>query len=155
MKLKLHDRIIKTVVNRFRQHFSPRGRILLINEGGPELAYISCLELGHCCPSLPTHDELPNVIIHNRKQQMLFLIDSAGIRGQMDAIRYEALQKVFKGCDPGLVYVVAFQSRMDLCSKDLNFAWGTCAWFADEPDHLIHFNGGRFLGPYSDDLMKC
>jgi hypothetical protein len=27
-------------------------------------------------------------------------------------------------------------------------AWETEAWCADEPDHVIHFDGQRFLGPY-------
>jgi hypothetical protein len=26
----------------------------------------------------------------------------------------------------------------------------TEVWVADSPDHLIHFNGSRFLGPYPD-----
>ncbi|MFG2407220.1 BsuBI/PstI family type II restriction endonuclease [Streptomyces brevispora] len=29
-----------------------------------------------------------------------------------------------------------------------DLAWETEAWVADAPDHLIHFNGSRFLGPY-------
>ena len=27
-------------------------------------------------------------------------------------------------------------------------AWETEVWIADAPEHLIHFNGERFLGPY-------
>jgi len=27
-------------------------------------------------------------------------------------------------------------------------AWETEAWCSEAPDHLIHFNGERFLGPY-------
>jgi type II restriction enzyme len=27
-------------------------------------------------------------------------------------------------------------------------AWETEAWCADNPTHLIHFNGERFLGPH-------
>lgn len=27
-------------------------------------------------------------------------------------------------------------------------AWETEVWIADNPTHLIHFNGIRFLGPY-------
>jgi adenine-specific DNA-methyltransferase len=29
-------------------------------------------------------------------------------------------------------------------------SWETEVWIADNPDHLIHFDGERFLGPYSD-----
>ncbi len=27
-------------------------------------------------------------------------------------------------------------------------AWETEVWIAAAPDHLIHFNGHKFLGPY-------
>ncbi|NOT53953.1 MAG: hypothetical protein HOP18_05040 [Deltaproteobacteria bacterium] len=29
-------------------------------------------------------------------------------------------------------------------------AWESEVWIADDPDHMIHFNGERFLGPYPD-----
>ena len=29
-----------------------------------------------------------------------------------------------------------------------NIAWETEVWIADAPEHLIHYNGTRFLGPY-------
>lgn len=27
-------------------------------------------------------------------------------------------------------------------------SWETEVWIADSPDHMIHFNGSQFLGPY-------
>ena len=27
-------------------------------------------------------------------------------------------------------------------------AWETEVWIADAPEHMIHFNGDKFLGPY-------
>jgi len=29
-----------------------------------------------------------------------------------------------------------------------DIAWETEVWVADQPSHMIHFNGARFLGPY-------
>jgi hypothetical protein len=30
-----------------------------------------------------------------------------------------------------------------------SIAWETEVWVADAPSHLIHFDGERFLGPYT------
>ena len=30
-------------------------------------------------------------------------------------------------------------------------AWETEVWFASDPDHLVHFNGEKFLGPLETD----
>lgn len=27
-------------------------------------------------------------------------------------------------------------------------SWETDVWVIDNPEHMIHFNGDRFLGPY-------
>ena len=35
-----------------------------------------------------------------------------------------------------------------------HISWETEAWIAKAPDHLIHFNGERFLGPYPDVLSN-
>lgn len=41
-----------------------------------------------------------------------------------------------------------FPSRSEM-RKYLNvIAWETEVWCAEDPTHLIHFNGERFLGPY-------
>jgi len=29
-------------------------------------------------------------------------------------------------------------------------SWETEVWVAENPDHLVHFNGKRFLGPYKE-----
>jgi hypothetical protein len=31
-----------------------------------------------------------------------------------------------------------------------HIAWESEVWIAEDPDHMIHFNGERFLGPYPD-----
>ena len=29
-----------------------------------------------------------------------------------------------------------------------DIAWETEVWIADAPDHLVHFDGDKFLGPF-------
>jgi hypothetical protein len=46
------------------------------------------------------------------------------------------------------VFVTAFLNRRGLLKYLGAIAWETEVWVADTPDHMIHFNGERFLGPY-------
>jgi type II restriction enzyme len=32
----------------------------------------------------------------------------------------------------------------------MDIAWEIEVWIADNPDHLIHFDGEKFLGPYKN-----
>lgn len=55
---------------------------------------------------------------------------------------------LFRAATPGLVYVSCFPDRREMRKYLHEIAWETEAWSADDPTHLIHFNGERFLGPY-------
>ncbi len=46
------------------------------------------------------------------------------------------------------VFVTAFLNRRGLLKYLGDIAWETEVWVAKTPDHMIHFNGERFLGPY-------
>ena len=56
------------------------------------------------------------------------------------------------GCKAGLVFVTAFSSRKAMRGFLAQISWETEVWVAEDPDHLIHFDGERFLGPYPDVL---
>lgn len=48
----------------------------------------------------------------------------------------------------GLVYVTAFSDRATFRQYVADIAWESEVWIAESPDHLIHFDGSKFLGPY-------
>lgn len=82
------------------------------------------------------------------KYPRLFLIESVTSNGPIDGRRYEELLSLFANSKTELVFVTAFPDRM-LMRRYLNvLAWETEVWIADSPDHLIHFNGDKFLGPH-------
>ena len=47
----------------------------------------------------------------------------------------------------GLVFVSAFPDFAEFRRHMKDIAWETEVWIAEIPDHLIHYNGDRFLGP--------
>ena len=63
-------------------------------------------------------------------------------------MRLLELQKLTKKCKAEIVYVSAFLDRDTFRKYAPDIAWETEVWIAESPDHLIHFNGDKFLGPY-------
>jgi BsuBI/PstI restriction endonuclease domain len=49
----------------------------------------------------------------------------------------------------GLVFVTAFPSFKAAKDYLCEIAWETEVWFAETPSHILHYNGKRFLGPYT------
>jgi hypothetical protein len=68
----------------------------------------------------------------------------------MSLKRYNELNDMFESKRVGLVFVTAFPSFAVMKKYLGDIAWQTEVWVADAPSHLIHFNGERFLGPYTD-----
>lgn len=146
--MQILDPVIDAVLTEFCSRFIPRGRVLSVDEGGEEVVYKLPDAWGSLgLPSSPQPD-LPNIVIYDEERHWLILIDVARIRGRMNSKRYAILKQRFRGCGLSLVFVNAFKDRRELGDWLLDLPWQTAAWFAEEPDHMIHFNGARFLGPY-------
>ena len=91
---------------------------------------------------------MPDVLIHQAGINRLILIDASTSNGVMTKARRDELSQIYFGSRAGLSFVTAFTSRDEMSTSVDEIAWGTSAWIADEPAHLIHFNGDKFLGPY-------
>jgi type II restriction enzyme len=97
-----------------------------------------------------SHDELPDIIAYNSVSNWLFLIEAVHSAGPLSEIRLHELKKLLKKCTADLVFVTAFLKRDDFRKWCAAIAWETEVWIAGNPDHLIHFNGSKFLGPYKE-----
>lgn len=90
------------------------------------------------------------MVIYFREKNWLILADAVTSSGPVDGRIHAEISELFRDSTAGLVYVTAFPSRGEVMRKYLSvIAWETEVWSADAPTHLIHFNGSRFLGPYS------
>ncbi len=47
-----------------------------------------------------------------------------------------------------LIFVSAFPDFKTFLKHASNISWETEVWISDNPDHMIHFDGDKFLGPY-------
>jgi len=45
-------------------------------------------------------------------------------------------------------YVTAFLSFAEFKRHAPHIAWETEVWIAETPEHMIHYNGDKFLGPH-------
>ena len=70
--------------------------------------------------------------------------------GPMTPKRVMELKKLLKDSKAGLVFVTAFPDRAEFRKNVADVAWETEVWLMDNPEHMIHFNGDKFLGPHSD-----
>lgn len=94
------------------------------------------------------HDKLPDIVLFQQKRNWIYLIEAVTTHGPISPKRQREIELMFKNCNAGKVYVSAFPNANIFRKYATEIAWETEVWIADNPDHLIHFNGLKFMGPY-------
>lgn len=140
--------LIKSIVEEFCAIFAPGGRVLYVGDAGSKWEIFEADTLVGLGVEIESHGKMPDVVVHVPDRGWLLLIEAASSHGPVDAKRYGELKKLFAGSSAPLVYVSCFPSRAELRGYLAVISWETEVWCADNPEHLIHFNGDKFLGPY-------
>jgi len=141
--------LIREIVEEFCPRFTPGGEILYVGDAAREESGVYEREtLESLGVILPERGKMPDLIVYLRDKNWLVLMEAASSHGPVDVQRHRELTELFVSCTAGLVLVSCFPSRAKMREFLTEIAWETDAWCAEHPDHLIHFNGDRFLGPY-------
>lgn len=138
-----------SIIEDFAPRFVPGGVLIYAGDTGEKWGYFDAPLLAGLGVNVDTHGKMPDVVLHYPERHWLLLVESVTSHGPVDGKRHAELARLFAGSSAGLVYVTAFPSRALMTRYLPEIAWETEVWVADAPSHLIHFNGSRFLGPYS------
>ena len=145
-----HSELIRAIVEDFAQRFAPGSVLVYAGDTGDKWGYFDAALLAGLGVDVDSHGKMPDVVLHFTAKNWLLLVESVTSHGPVDGKRHAELAKLFAGSTAGLVYVTAFPNRAIMGRYLGEIAWETEVWVADAPSHLIHFNGVRFLGPYTD-----
>ena len=140
--------LLKDMIEEFCPRWTPGGEVLYVGDAGRDDPIFEEAALAALGVELDKHGKFPDLIVYLADRDWLVLMEAASSHGPVDAKRRDELSKLFADARPGLVYVSCFPSRAELRKYLAEIAWETEVWCADNPTHLIHFNGERFLGPY-------
>ena len=142
------NELVKLILEEFCPRFTPGAKVIHVGDTDDKWAVFDKLALANLGVVVDSHGKMPDVVIHHVTQDWLILIEAVTSHGPVNPKRRQELASLFKDSTAGLVYVTAFLSRKAMVKYLGDISWETEVWIADAPDHMIHFNGERFLGPY-------
>lgn len=145
-----HSELIKAIVEDFAPRFAPGCDLVYVGDTGEKWGYFDEARLSKLGVTVDSHGKMPDVVFYCSDREWLLLVESVTSHGPVDAKRHAELAELFASSSAGLVYVTAFPSRVVMARYLSEIAWETEVWIAEAPSHLIHFNGDRFLGPYTE-----
>jgi len=146
--------LIKTVVDECCRRFVAGGTVLYIGDAEDKFLHLDAERLKQLGVAIPAPSKMPDVVVHDTRRNWLLLIEAVTSAGPVDGKRRKELKDLFAGCKAGLVFVTAFPTRDAMRSFLTQISWESEVWVAEDPDHLIHFDGERFLGPYPDVMPE-
>jgi len=141
--------LVELIIREFAPVFIAGGKLLYVGDTDEKYAYFDEEGLSSLGVILETRGKIPDVIIYNTVKNWLVLIEAVTSHGPISPKRHNELKQIFQQTSAGLVFVTAFLSKKALKQYLTELAWETDVWIAEDPTHLIHLNGTRFLGPYT------
>lgn len=141
--------LIKLMIEEFCPQFTPGGEVLYVGDADAKWAHFEEDRLAELGVTVDQHGKMPDLVVYIPDREWLVLMEAVTSHGPVDAKRHGELSALFKNAKPGLVYVSCFPDRGGMRKYLKTIAWETEVWCAEDPTHLIHFNGERFLGPYN------
>ncbi|HEA28606.1 MAG TPA: restriction endonuclease [Leeuwenhoekiella sp.] len=145
-----HNDLQKAIIEDFLPRYGFGPEVLYVGDTSDKYLYLEKEKLEKLAFFEISHNELPDVIAYSKTKNWLYLIEAVHSSGPISELRLIQLEKLTKKCKADIVYVTAFLTRSKFRQFMAKIAWETEVWIADNPDHLIHFNGDKFLGPYKD-----
>ncbi len=146
-----HNEIQKAVIEGFLPRFSRGARVLYLGDTDRKMLHIETEQLRSLGLRDLSREMLPDVLAYEDERNWLFLVEAVHSSNPISKLRHLALCRLTREAEAGCVFVSAFQSMAMFARFSKEISWETEVWIADNPDHMIHFDGERFLGPYAKD----
>lgn len=140
-----HNRLQRDIIEEFLPRFGFGAEVLYLGDSSDKFLHLDDKRLSELHFFALEHEELPDVVAYSASHNLLFLIEAVHSCGPMSAVRVAKLTGKLHEVSANVVLVSAFESRRTFRKFVADIAWETEVWIADDPDHMIHFNGWKFL----------
>lgn len=154
-----HNRIQKAVIEELLPIFGNNATVLYIGDTSEKKMFKCSKQMLELGLNIEDRGMLPDIIAFSEEKRWLYLIEAVHSSNPLNPLNpercIELKRTVLKNCPYGVVFITAFLSRKDFARWMPEIAWETEVWLADRPEHMIHFNGDKFLGPHNNPPGKA
>lgn len=142
-----HNALQRAILDQFRPRFAPGTQLLYLGDADKRMLIHDEASLRALSIPLDSAGILPDIVLWDPGRSWIFFIEAVHSFGPISKVRLHELYALCDTSHAAPVFVTAFLDRSDFRKFSAEIAWETEVWIADEPDHMVHFNGDRFFGP--------
>lgn len=145
-----HNELQKAIIEEFGPRFAPGAVVVYLGDTAKKHVVLADEVLARHGITITEHDKLPDVVLLSERDEWIYFVEAVTSHGPVTPLRKANLEDMVAGGDLSPVFVSAFLNRDDFRRWITDIAWETEVWLASDPDHMIHFNGDKFMGPYGE-----
>jgi hypothetical protein len=142
-----HNQLQKVIIEEFAPRFAPNAECLYVGDTIQKDLVKHEDRLKELGFTITLHDKMPDVVLYRADKNWIYFIEAVTSVGPMDPKRIQEISSMTKCVKAGKIFVTAFLDFKTYKKFSEQLAWETEIWLAELPDHMIHMNGDKFLGP--------
>lgn len=142
-----HNQLQKAIIEEFAPRFAPNSECLYVGDTTKKDLVKNVRKLRELGFEITLHDKMPDVVLYREDKDWIYFVESVTSVGPMDPKRLVEIRQMTEKVTAGMIYVTAFLDFGTFKKFSAKLAWETEVWIAEEPEHMIHLNGDKFLGP--------
>jgi hypothetical protein len=142
-----HNRLQKAIIEDFAPRFAHNSRCLYVGDTTEKDLFKDKEKLQELGFEITLHDKMPDIVLYREDANWIYFIEAVTSVGPMSPKRITEIEAMTQNVTAGKIYVTAFLDFATYKKFSDAIAWETEVWIAEMPEHMIHLNGDRFLGP--------
>ncbi len=142
-----HNELQKAIIEEFAPRFAPDSECLYVGDTIEKDLVKNVNKLEELGFEITLHDKMPDVVLYREDKNWIYFVESVTSVGPMDSKRILEITGMTKNVTAGKIFVTAFLDFKTYKRFSEMLAWETEVWIAEMPEHMIHLNGDKFLGP--------
>ena len=142
-----HNELQKAIIQEFAPRFAPNSECLYVGDTIEKDLVKNVDKLKELGFEITLHDKMPDVVLYREDKDWIYFVESVTSVGPMDSKRILEISEMTKSVTAGKIFVTAFLDFKTYKRFSESLAWETEVWIAGMPEHMIHLNGDKFLGP--------
>lgn len=150
-----HNEIQKAVIEDFLPRFSKGAEVLYIGDAARKILHMNVDRMRDVGIREMVRRTLPDIVAYEAERNWLFLVEAVHSSNPISELRHLALRRLTEDVTAGCLFVSAFADAAAFSRFSKQISWETEVWIASAPEHMIHFNGGRFLAPYDNSTGEA
>ena len=142
-----HNQLQKSIIEEFVPRFAPQSKCLYLGDTANKELLKDEMQLKVLGFNITPSTKMPDIVLYRYDKKWIYFIEAVTSVGPMSPERILELQQLTEDVSASKIFITAFPDFNIYKRFSKKLAWETEVWLADAPDHMIHLNGDKFIGP--------